>query len=104
MRKNKFLMNNKERGDNGGERRGDKRLSLAPHGYNNNYNICYQVVITSHSNNSNLVTSPSPPIPQLLPTLAANIGSFSAGLAVGYPGLLLRQLELQVEQEVTCLT
>ena len=63
MRKNKFLMKNKERGDNGGERRGDKRLSLAPPGYNN-YNICYQVIITSHSNKSkNIVTSPSPPAP-----------------------------------------
>ena len=97
MRKNKFLMNNKETGDNAGERREDKRLSLTPQGYYNN--ICYQVVITSNSNNSNITSYyhlTSPPTLQLLPTLAANIGSFSAGLAVGYPGLVQRQLEHQV--------
>ena len=80
MRKNKFLMNNKESGDKTGERRGDKRLSLAPPGYNNN--ICYQVVNSS----DNMMIKP--PTLQLLPTLAANLGSFSAGLAVGFPALL----------------
>ena len=102
MRKNKFLMNNKETGDNAGERREDKRLSLAPQGYYNN--ICYQVVITSNSNNSNITSYyhlTSPPTLQLLPTLAANIGSFSAGLAVGYPALVQRQLEHQLEHQVT---
>ena len=80
MRKNKFLMNNKESGDKTGERRGDKRLSLAPPGYN--INICYQVVNSS----DNMMIKP--PTLQLLPTLAANLGSFSAGLAVGFPALL----------------
>ena len=91
MRKNKFLMNNKETGDKTGETRGDERLSLAPAGYDNN--ICYQVVI--RSNNANVLIKP--PTSQLLPTLVANIGSFSAGLAVGFPALLLRQLEHQQE-------
>ena len=58
MRKNKFLMNNKESGDKTGERREDKRLSLAPPGYN--INICYQVRLP-------LCISPAAVSPTVLP-------------------------------------
>ena len=54
------------------------------------------VVITPH-----LITTTTT---QLLPTLAANIGSFSAGLAVGFPAVLLRQLDHQLDHQLDQVT
>jgi len=77
MRKKKVNISNKELRDNESARKEDKTLSVTPGTVSSHYatNISYQ----------------------LLPTLAANIGSFSSGLALGYPAHLIPQISQVTE-------